>query len=623
MSNRYDNGSISKFNPLSFQELSAVPLIQRQKHDQLIAQQEMLRQGLAKTNPHEKYFDEAIRLKNDLNNQITSQAELLSKEGVNPNSQSDFFKLNRNYQETMSPTGKLGMINAHNVNLQTTYKNYIDDAIKANQSPVMAKLHADMAIQKHLKEPLYDEKGRVIDFSAGNAAPKYIDNVKWINELASKVGFTESNWAQASSGMSKNADGRFVVNSSAKGMTKDNIENLNKLAQAANREVSNPASEIRQNIDYNFKNPQTELDSMLNQLYARREREDGVTDRTSSRTNVNWNDIQQNPNLGQPVGVDYNTTEIGGKKSNISEISKIGSSVPNRPIIGYDQTTHSPIYGGVSKNIPFSSKDIKDPIQKTLYDTTWEKYKNGNLIVDGKYMKPTEKGLKLGKDNAEIAKTLSNFIQRIPAQTYTTKILKTDQDFNNSGFAGTVGKTVKERDTNIRRDLMMTSNDSRKFIDTDGKTYDFGQIAKKYGVGSINDVFYQGYLSPLNLENTNIIGTGSKASPHIVTVKVKDGDNYKFKEFKVTRSSEDNKGINSKRMNDLYENHLPTLMSKNTWIPFKSDSPALKDFQIKYNLENPKVNEQGDQLKYEMKDSQGKIHYFTPEEYINTINSIR
>lgn len=290
--NRYDNGSVAKFSPLSFQELSAAPLMQRQKHDQLIAQQEMLRQNLAKTNPHEKYFDEAVRLKDELNNQINTQAELLAKEGVNPNSQSEFLKLNRNYQETMSPTGKLGMINAHNVNLQSTYKNYIDEAIKAGQSPAIAKLHADQAIQKHMKEPLYDERGRVVDFSAGNAAPKYIDNVKWINELASKVGFTQSNWAQASSGISKTADGRFVVNESAKGMTKDNIENLNRLAQAANREVSDPASEIRQNIDYNFKNPQTELDNMLNQLYARRERESGVTDRSKSYGSVDWNKME-------------------------------------------------------------------------------------------------------------------------------------------------------------------------------------------------------------------------------------------------------------------------------------------------------------------------------------------
>ena len=295
--NRYSRITTSEFNPLSFQEIMAAPLAMRQKHDSLDAQRELLRQGLAKTNPHEKYYEEAVKLKDELNNQINTQAELLAKEGVNPNSQSEFLKLNRNYQETMSPTGKLGMINAHNVNLQSTYKNYIDEAIKAGQSPAIAKLHADQAIQKHMKESLYDERGRVVDFSAGNAAPKYIDNIKWINELATNVGFSKNEWENASSGISQDANGRFIVNSSAKGMTKSNIENLNRLAQMANSQVSDPSSEIRQNIDYNFKNPQTELNNMLNQLYSKTINE---KDRGQNRSisSMDWKNIDDSNGAG-------------------------------------------------------------------------------------------------------------------------------------------------------------------------------------------------------------------------------------------------------------------------------------------------------------------------------------
>jgi len=349
--NRYDVASVAKFNPMSYQEIMAAPLAMRQKHDQLIAEQEMLRQGLAKTNPHEKYYNEAVRLKNELNNQINTQSELLSKEGVNPNSQAEFIKLNRDYQETMSPTGKLGMINAHNVNLQSTYKNYIDEAVKAGQSPAIAKLHADQAIQKHMQQPLYDERGRVVDFSAGNAAPKYIDNVKWINDLATKVGFTQNNWAQASSGISKTADGRFVVNESAKGMTKDNIENLNRLAQAANREVSDPASEIRQNIDYNFKNPQTELDNMLNQLYARRERESGITDRSKSYGSVDWNKIEDVNGTGIPDSIPEKVITINDNENILQGLTNKSSNVP----VGYSGGT-----GGASaQGKPIITKDIQ------------------------------------------------------------------------------------------------------------------------------------------------------------------------------------------------------------------------------------------------------------------------
>lgn len=128
--NRYDSGSLSKFNPLSFQELSVVPLMQRQKDDQLAVQRELLRQGLAKVDPLDVHTNEAIKLKNDLNDQISAQAELISREGVNSNSQSDFLKLNRNYQETMSPTGRLGQINAAKQVYQKQFEDYLEDATK-------------------------------------------------------------------------------------------------------------------------------------------------------------------------------------------------------------------------------------------------------------------------------------------------------------------------------------------------------------------------------------------------------------------------------------------------------------------------------------------------------------
>lgn len=459
MANRYDNGSVAKFNPFSYQELAVTPMMQRQKHDQLIAEQELLRQGLAKTNPHEKYYNEAVRLKNDLNNQINSQADLLSKEGVNPNSQANFIKLNRDYQETMSPTGKLGMINAHNVNLQSTYKNYIDEAIKAGQSPAIAKLHADQAIQKHMQQPLYDERGRVVDFSAGNAAPKYIDNVKWINDLATKVGFTQSNWAQASSGMSKNADGRFVVNESAKGMTKDNIENLNRLAQAANREVSDPASEIRQNIDYNFKNPQTELDGMLNQLYARRERESGVTDRNKSYGSVDWNENGVNGygnmdiiDTQHALKIDKFTNRSHG--TNVLELNKLESKIKNKTATQQEQVEYNSLKKFVDQTKTKVGSNPQYKEEKSLEDkynydlisksspkmrATYSAIKNGTL--DGVYKvsgnTATVDPVKLAKKGYTVAeireiKEVANKFLNNPHTKNITKIFSETNKLNNN-----------------------------------------------------------------------------------------------------------------------------------------------------------------------------------------------
>jgi len=130
MANRYSQITPSEFNPLSLQEVMMTPLMQRQKHDQLLAQQELLKQGLAKVDPLDVHLNEALKYKSDIENKLTSQAELLSREGVNPNTQGDFLALNREYQNLMSPTGKLGQINAAKQIYTKNLNDYLEDAQK-------------------------------------------------------------------------------------------------------------------------------------------------------------------------------------------------------------------------------------------------------------------------------------------------------------------------------------------------------------------------------------------------------------------------------------------------------------------------------------------------------------
>jgi len=66
MANRFDNGSISAYTPETFEELAFLPMLKRKKHDNLLAQQELMRAGLAKVDPYDKHFNEAIRIKQDL-----------------------------------------------------------------------------------------------------------------------------------------------------------------------------------------------------------------------------------------------------------------------------------------------------------------------------------------------------------------------------------------------------------------------------------------------------------------------------------------------------------------------------------------------------------------------------
>ena len=59
--NRYTSLTPSTYNPLSMQEIMMTPLAMRKQHDDLLAQQEAVRAGLAKVDPDKKHFNEAIQ----------------------------------------------------------------------------------------------------------------------------------------------------------------------------------------------------------------------------------------------------------------------------------------------------------------------------------------------------------------------------------------------------------------------------------------------------------------------------------------------------------------------------------------------------------------------------------
>jgi uncharacterized protein YjhX (UPF0386 family) len=569
--NRYDTASVAKFSPLSFQELSAAPLAMRQKHDSLDAQRELLRQGLAKTNPHEKYYEEAVRLKDELNNQITSQAELLAKEGVNPNSQADFLKLNRDYQETMSPTGKLGMINAHNVNLQSTYKNYIDEAIKANQSPAMAKLHADMAIKKHLQQPLYDERGRVVDFSAGNAAPEYMDNIKWINDLAANVGFDKTSWAQASSGLSKSNDGtRFVVNSSAKGLTKDNVERLNRLAERANSEVSNPTSRIRQNIDYNFQNPQTELNNMLNHLYSKREREDGVTDRSYSKDNLNWSDKGKDKFKDSELqGYNLSDGKTFATNTNLmKEAGLIGG--------GFDQFTPEERAKQSGINAPLFKVNPTAQSTSTTRSPEWKK-----LASSINRTLPSNQRFKEGSKEEESA--VKKYLTKYGNTTIQNRVV--DPYSHNTGlmFADETLKDVTKAQQNLWKRV---KNGSSTLVDDEGKEYTKDEIAK------ISKFSYDGDLTADS--NVSVFTKDKRKNyiPHFGTIVIGTGDDAKLKNVYVSRNSDDFEKPQYKGAVDKNKINNIVKSGPNRYHTFKVDgikafkNYGMKNVEMKYNEES-------------------------------------
>jgi len=129
MANRYDTGSISNFQPLSFQELSIAPMMMRQKHDASIAQAEALR---VQATPLDIHLNRATELKNQMDNEIAKNVDTLNKEGYNPTTFQNIQKLNRQYNDLVSPTGEIGKINQAAAVQNENYKQWMasDEAKK-------------------------------------------------------------------------------------------------------------------------------------------------------------------------------------------------------------------------------------------------------------------------------------------------------------------------------------------------------------------------------------------------------------------------------------------------------------------------------------------------------------
>jgi len=125
--NRFDNGSVSAYTPQSFQELAFVPMMKRQQHDEL---EKAYINAKVLTDPLDVHRDEALRLKNDIEGRVSSLSEQLANNGVTPEARSSFLKFNKEYQDLISPTGRIGQINNAKKVYAEEFKDYLEDATK-------------------------------------------------------------------------------------------------------------------------------------------------------------------------------------------------------------------------------------------------------------------------------------------------------------------------------------------------------------------------------------------------------------------------------------------------------------------------------------------------------------
>lgn len=184
--NRYTSITPSQFNPLSLEEIMLVPSMKRKQHDDILAKQEILRGELAKVDPLDVHLDEAVRLREEMNNKITAQAEQLAKSGIDPNSQGQFLALNREYQNLTGPTGRIGQINQAKKVYYDNMKTFLEDAQKAGYSREDAL--RNWQNEMHTKYTGYDDptnKTNIVNIGQYGAPKRLVlqDDLKFVSGI--------------------------------------------------------------------------------------------------------------------------------------------------------------------------------------------------------------------------------------------------------------------------------------------------------------------------------------------------------------------------------------------------------------------------------------------------------
>lgn len=184
--NRYSSITTSEFNPLSFQEIMAAPLAMRQKHDASIAQAEALR---IQANPLKEHSARALELKQQMDAEIAKNVDTLNKEGYNPTTFQNITKLNRQYQDMISPTGEIGQINNAKIVYDKAKEDFIQDTAKQN-------IGRDQALKLWDKKTNYytgfGEDGKSITNVSPQGVAAYQDYEKYKQFAKSLMGDVES-----------------------------------------------------------------------------------------------------------------------------------------------------------------------------------------------------------------------------------------------------------------------------------------------------------------------------------------------------------------------------------------------------------------------------------------------
>jgi len=570
--NRYDTTSVAKFSPLSFNELAAAPTMMRQKHDASIAQAEALR---IKANPLDKHLNRALEIKNQMDAEIAKNVDTLNKEGYNPTTFQNITKLNRQYNDMISPTGEIGQINNAKIVYDKAKEDFIQDAAKQN-------IGRDQALKVWDKKTAYytgfGEDGKSITNVSSQGVAAYQDYEKYKQVAKSLMGEVES---ESRSGGYKlvpsSLNNGTMVMVDSKGFQKKstNLDALNNAILSGSEMWLKPTGEgYKYNQDAgvdqnNFKQRFIgDFGSMLKTSRGSGYEENGqfINDVTgpnggSSKGSI-FNDAIQDPNSIK--NLDKNTGEI--------DFKQIGTLRDERKVIGYDQTTHQPIYGGSNK-VNATYKNTLSPIQQKFYETAAKR-----LIKSGRLSKDAD--LNSTANAEKIGFYMKNHM-KFP--TVATDIIRADVAIDNQLFSGNLAsKDQNSRNATLTQDLRQTKDGKplRTMLDVENG----GKVKLEEG----DTIDYLGVESPINY---SAYGFENKYEQSVMghRAQVLDKNGNVKANVVISRTPNEMKDPTFKKMYEINQTYKNGLNNLGDWVRPTgkySGSKELAKTKVKVNDDN-------------------------------------
>jgi hypothetical protein len=567
--NRYTEISPSAYTPQTMQELAFVPMLKRQKHDALLAQQQEIIGGLAKVDPLDVHLEEAAKLKNNIESKIDQQASDLATNGFNNDMVGKTIALNREYQNLVAPTGRIGQINNAKKVYMENRKDFLEDATKTKGWSMERALNAWNDFSSKDKYTGFDSQNNISNIGLLGAPKKIetLDKLKSVHDLLGEqvTGEMRANgysFAQGPFG------GMIMVDRSGRRIETSNKPNLQSaLGLLQNQFGEKEWSDSRKFEGANDANVQSQLVNGVNSMLKT-----GVVDNRGENAQfIGDPNAKKKEDKAEPSGIfDPDSTHTLTGRINDVDVSQIGKSK-----VGFSYALANSHTGLQGRNTPYKPgenpnkytyKDIfDDKLSQRAYEVAVNKLKSSHKL-------PSNADLNDPKTAAAASEYMKKYMDKL---TIGNDILRPDTTGEDQLFMGELsGKAPADRDQQLTLD---TKAGLRPMIDI--------KTGEKITLGDGEKVQYIGYDSPVNYNNYKFENNKEQSvMAHRALVVDKDGN--PVHKVAIGRTLNEIAKPEFKRayeINQVYKNAVQKFGDWVTATGRYSGNENLKGTQIRYN----------------------------------------